>query len=94
MDPNKYYYYHHHYYFRSSPNTNAAPSRASRNCYVSDRNALQRVVKMAQYINRTALPPIQDILRKPRSIIKEPTPPRPRAVHSLTVRQTVSEDED
>jgi hypothetical protein len=51
-----------------------------RNCSVHDRKALQRGVKMAQYITGTMLPPIQDIysklcLRKACSIVKDPTHP-------------------
>ena len=48
------------------------------NCSVHDRMALQLVVKTAQYITGTILPPIRDIyskrcLRKVRSVIKDPT---------------------
>ena len=49
-----------------------------RNCSIHNRKALQRVMKIAQYITGTVLPPIQDIyskwcLREARTIIKDPS---------------------
>ena len=53
-------------------------------CSASDRKALQRVVRTAQYITRAKLPAIQDLYTrrcqwKALNIVKDPSPPS----HSL-----------
>jgi hypothetical protein len=60
------------------------------NCLASDRKALQRTVRMAQYITWTEPPAIQDIYtrRCQRKALKLP-PPKLKTVFFATPRQAV-----
>ena len=70
------------------------------NCSASDRKALQRVVRTAQYITRAKLPAIQDLYtrrcqRKALIIVKDPSHPSHRLFsllpHGKWYRQAVPE---
>ena len=63
------------------------------NCLASDRKALQRVVRTAQYITETKLPAIQDLCtrpcqRKAQKIVRLQSP-KSQTVPSVTTRQAV-----
>ena len=69
------------------------------NCSASDRKALQRVVRRAQYITVAKLPAIQDLYnrwcqRKAHTIVRESSPPSYRLfsllLHGKQYRSTKS----
>ena len=63
------------------------------NCWASDRKALQRLVRMAQYITKAKLPAIQDLYtrRCQRKALKNVRDPSHRLFSLTTAWQAVPE---